>query len=274
MFLSGLSNIVASLLSCRVKAVLCALRSLCAGIVLLVASAYPSTSQEDAAIRIVTEEFPPYDYAAEDGSVEGLATDVVKEALRDLGLIVEIEILPWARAIRLASQEPNVMLYSVVRTAEREDKFHWVGVVCEVRSFLFKLKRRTDIPASDLTQLRDYSVGVVRGWAGQSYLRENGFTDLQAVAVSEFNIKKLFSGRVDLIEDYEANVIYQMKRLELDYGELEKAYFNADISGPLFAVFSRQTSDKLVDSFKRAFSQIHLDGRYDEIRARWLSAGS
>lgn len=274
MFLSGLSKLFAYLLSARPKGARRALPMLCAGAALLLASAQPLWSQEDAQIRIVTEEFPPYDFAGEDGRVEGLATDVVKEALSELGLSVEIEILPWARAIRLASQEPNVMLYSVVRTAEREDNFHWVGVVCEVRSFLFKLRTRTDIASSDLIQLRGYTVGVVRGWAGHTYLEENGFADLQAVAVSEFNIKKLINGRVDLIEDYEANVIFQMNRLALNYGDLEKVYFNADISGPLFAVFNTQTPDELVESFKRAFSQIHLDGRYDEIRARWLSAGS
>ncbi len=274
MYLSGLSNVFVYLLSGRVEGMRRALPLLCAVAMALLASAQPLLSQEDAQIRIVTEEFPPYDFAGEDGRVEGLATDVVREALSDLGLSAEIEILPWARAIRLASQEPNVMLYSVVRTAERENNFHWVGVVCEVRSFLFKLRMRTDIASGDLMQLRGYTVGVVRGWAGHAYLEENGFAELQAVAVSEFNIKKLLNGRVDLIEDYEANVIYQMNRLALNYGELEKVYFNADISGPLFAVFNKQTPDDLVENFKRVFSQIHLDGRYDEIRIRWLSAGS
>ena len=233
-------------------------------------SASPCLAQSPPPIRIVTEEFPPYDFSGADGLVEGLSTDVVRAALEEVGASAEIKILPWARAYKLASREPNVMLYSVVRTADREPLFHWVGVVCEVRSFLYKLKKRDDISSNDLADLKDYAVGVVRGWAGQRYLEKNGFHKLQTVAVSEFNIRKLIGGRVDLIEDYEANIVYRMKRMGLDYGLLEKVYFNADISGPLFAVFNRDTPEDVVGSFRKAFSKIHLDGRYDAIRKRWL----
>lgn len=230
------------------------------------------SAQGASSIRVLTEEFPPYDFKGENGRTEGFATDVVREALNHVGQEVKIEILPWARAYRIASSNPNVMLFSVVRSSEREGIFHWLGVVCEVRSYLFKLKSRSDIPSSDLDALRQHKVGVVRGWAGHKYLEKNGFVNLQTTAVSQFNIRKLLNGRVDLIEDYEANVIYRMRRMGLNYQLLEKVYFNADISGPLFAVLSKETPDQIVSKFKKAFSRVHLDGRYIEIKTRWLSA--
>ena len=223
-------------------------------------------------IRIVTEEFPPYDFTGDSGQAEGISTDVVRQVLANLGMEVEIEIFPWARAFKLASENPNVMLFSVVRTQEREALFHWVGVVCEVKSYLFRLKSRKDIRAGKLADLKQYSIGVVRGWAGQKYLQNNGFEHLQEVAVSDLNIKKLMSGRVDLIEDYEANLIFRMKRLGLDPNLVEKIYFNADISGPLYAVFSKKTADEVVEGFKDAFSSVHLNGGYDAIQDKWRSA--
>lgn len=220
-------------------------------------------------IRILTEEFPPYDFTGDGGEVEGISTEVVREVLAKLAMEVEIEVFPWARAYRLASRNPNTMLFSVVRTQEREALFHWVGVVCEVRSYLFRLKSRTDIAAGKLSDLKEYSIGVVRGWAGQKYLQRNGFTRLQEVAVSGLNIRKLLSGRVDLIEDYEANLVYRMKRLGLDPNVVEKVYFNADISGPLYAVFSKDTADDVIERFRDAFSAVHLSGRYDAIQSKW-----
>ncbi len=222
-------------------------------------------------IRVVTEEFPPYDFTGERGEVEGMSTDVVREVLSELNLDVQIDVLPWARAFKLASTTPSTLLFSVVRTPERETAFHWVGVVCEVKSYLFRLNSRSDIQAGRLADLRQYSIGVVRDWAGQKYLEQQGFDQLQKVSESDANIRKLMSGRVDLIEDYEANLIYRMKKLGFDPSSVEKVYFNADISGPLYAVFSKDTDEGLVQKFKDAFSAVHLDGRYQAIQQRWRS---
>ncbi len=229
----------------------------------------PFSALAAAEIRVVTEEFPPFDFAGEDGRAEGLATDVVREVLASLDMEVEIELFPWARAFKLASEEPNTMLFSVVRSQEREAQFHWVGVVCEVKSYLFKLRSRDDIAAAKLSDLRGHAIGVVRGWAGQKYLERNGFDRLQKVAESDRNIKKLMNGRVDLIEDYEANLIYRMRKLGFDPNLVEKVYFNADISGPLYAVFSKSTDKAVVERLKGAFSAVHLDGRYDAIQEKW-----
>lgn len=222
-------------------------------------------------IRIVTEEFPPYDFSGESGRVEGLSTDVVRAVLEDLDIEATIEIFPWARAFKMASETPNIMLFSVVRTKEREPLFHWVSVVCEVRSYLYKLRSRTDITASELSGLKNYRTGVVRDWAGQRYLEKNDFERLEEVTESDLNILKLVQGRVDLIEDYEANLIYRMKKLNLDPNLVEKIYFNAEISGQLYAVFSRDTADHVVQKFREAFSVVHEDGRYAAIQSKWLS---
>lgn len=220
-------------------------------------------------IKIVTEEFPPYDFRGEDGGVEGFATEVVEEVLNDLEVEVQIDILPWSRAFKMAAENPNTMLFSVVRTEEREELFHWAGVVCDVRSYLYKLKSRQDIVAEKLSDLEDYRTGVVRGWAGQKYLQKNNFKLLEEVADSDQNILKLIRGRVDLIEDYEANMIYRMKKLGFDPNLVEKIFFNTEISGPLYAVFNRATPDETVERFKKAFAVVHQDGRYAAIRAKW-----
>lgn len=220
-------------------------------------------------VRIITEEFPPYDFTGDGGTVEGLSTDVVREVLADLGIAAEIEVYPWARAFKMASGNPNTLLFSVVRTPEREAMFHWVGIVCEVKSYLFRLHSRNDIDAATLAGLTDYSIGVVRGWAGQKFLEQHGFERLQKVANSDLNIKKLIGGRVDLIEDYEANLVFRMKKLRLEPRLVDKVHFNQEISGPLYAVFSKNTSDTVVRRFMRSFADVHRDGRYDEIQRRW-----
>ncbi len=242
------------------------IKALCSSLILALFLPLVTMASE---IRIVTEEFPPYDFRGKDGGVEGFATEVVKEVLYDLGVEAQIDILPWSRAFKMAAENPNTMLFSVVRTEEREELFHWAGVVCDVRSYLYKLKSRQDIVAGKLSDLENYRTGVVRGWAGQKYLHKNNFRHLEEVADSDQNILKLIRGRVDLIEDYEANIIFRMKKLGFDPNLVEKVFFNAEISGPLYAVFNRATPDDTVARFERAFALVHQDGRYAAIRAKW-----
>ena len=165
----------------------------------------------------------------------------------------------------------NVILFSVVRTPEREPLFYWIGTVCQTKSYLWKLKNRTDIPATTiLSDLLPYQVGVVRDWAGDEYLRKHGFTNIQAVSDSRMNILKLFAGRVDLIEDYEESLLYRMSEDNLDTTKVEKVIFNEPISGELYAVFSRQSDPLLVEQFRAALEAIKKDGRYEAIRRKWL----
>ena len=229
-----------------------------------------SLTSARAEIRVITEEFPPYDFMGESGKVEGLSTDVVRAVLEDLGIDVKIEIFPWARAYKMVTQNPDTMLFSVVRTEEREPFFHWVGVVCDVRSYLFKLKSRDDITSEKLSDLKKYSIGVVRGWAGQKYLEKNGFKRLQKVARSDLNIKKLVKGRVDLIEDYDANLIFRMKKLDLDPNLVEQIHFNSEISGQLHAVSSKSTPDHVVKNFNDAVLSGHQVGRDTASQDKWL----
>jgi len=56
----------------------------------------------------------------------------------------------------MVTQNPDTMLFSVVRTEEREPLFHWIGVVCDVRSYLYKLKSRDDITAEKLSDLKKF----------------------------------------------------------------------------------------------------------------------
>ncbi len=57
-------------------------------------------------VRVLTEEFPPYNYT-EGGKITGLGTEVVEAVLQQLGLQGQFQSLPWARAYETASNVPG-----------------------------------------------------------------------------------------------------------------------------------------------------------------------
>ena len=72
-----------------------------------------------APLTVVTEEFPPYSYA-QGGKLTGYSVEVVRAALGGAGLDYSMTIYPWARAYQIGRAQPNVLIFSIVRTPERE----------------------------------------------------------------------------------------------------------------------------------------------------------
>lgn len=63
-------------------------------------------------VRVLTEEFPPYNYT-EHGRITGLGTELVEAVLQHLGLQGQFQSMPWARAYETAKGTPGVLLYSI-----------------------------------------------------------------------------------------------------------------------------------------------------------------
>ncbi|MFD2271054.1 substrate-binding periplasmic protein [Undibacterium arcticum] len=144
---------------------------------------------------------PPLNYE-EQGVVTGYSTELLQAVLQTAGLSAPISILPWARAYQTAQTQPNTIIYSIVRTAEREPLFDWIGPISKRQIFLFKLRARKDVEVSTLSDARKYRIGAVREMAATQQLIKQGFNpeeSLDLAPTDESNVKKLFLNRVDLI---------------------------------------------------------------------------
>ena len=98
-----------------------------------------STATPAAQLLALTTEFAPFQ-TLRDGQPEGFAVEVVRELIRRNGNQARIELLPWTRAYFLAKSEADTGLFSVVRTAEREALFQWVGPILRGETRFYSLK--------------------------------------------------------------------------------------------------------------------------------------
>ncbi len=115
-------------------------------------SAYPAAGQT---IHVITEEYPPYNFT-ENGEITGVATEVVRAVLEEVGFDADIKSYPWPRAFKMIQENENTMLYSFSRAPDREEMFKWVGVVAPTANYLYALKTRTDITISELDDAKKY----------------------------------------------------------------------------------------------------------------------
>lgn len=140
---------------------------------LLLAATAAAAQDAGALVRVVTEDFPPYNFQ-EQGTVKGAATEVVESVLAQAGLRHTIEVLPWRRALDTALNERDTLIFSVARTESRERQLAWLGRICERKLVLYCLKERSDLLGHALESLPDATVAVIQGDASEELLRLRG----------------------------------------------------------------------------------------------------
>lgn len=224
-------------------------------------------------LRVVTEEFPPYNYT-DKGHVTGLATEVVEAVLKEIDVPATIQSMPWARAYDIARNSENVLIFSITRTAGREKMFKWIGPVAPADWSLFALRGR-EVPLKQLADAKAYRTATVNEDAGEQYLVANGFViggNLQSSNKYAFNYEKLRLGRVDL---WVANGLVANHLVREAGDDPTKVLVRALPlpglgDGGMYMAFGARTPDEMVERFRNGLAAIKKNGIFDALQKKWL----
>lgn len=220
-------------------------------------------------ITVVTEEYPPYNFLDSKKKISGMATEVVEEVLRRARLDYKLAIYPWARAYQLAQDAPNVLIYSIGRSEQREHLFKWVDVIAPYDVSLFRLRGRSDIQIGQLADAKRFRIGAVRDDIRAQYLEKEGLKP-DLVNDDSANVKKLATGRIDMfpIDGFGMIALYQ--REGIDPRTVVEVIKLEALSAGLYMAFSKQTPDDVVNTCKTALAEIKRDGTFERIRVKYL----
>lgn len=217
-----------------------------------------SVAQE---ITVLTEDWPPYSFLDEEGKVAGSATKLVKEALNLADIKYQIHLYPWTRSFKLASRNENTLIYSIFRTQEREHNFQWICPITKpIEHRLFKLASRKDIQVNEFSDLKNYTLGLLRDTYPHQYLTEQGLKEnvhLDIMVNEDLNLKRLLTGRIDLLADEEAPLLLRFKKLGYDPSLIERAYtIQSDDAPENCMAFSLKTPKPVVEKVRAAMKQV------------------
>lgn len=231
-----------------------------------------------ADVTVVTEDWAPFNYL-ENGEVVGLSTAIVKATLDRAKVSYDLNLAPWPRAYNQAQKDPNTLIYTIARTEEREDLFHWIGPFASRRIYLFKLKSREDIQVNTFEDLKKYRIALFLEDATHQQLIKLGHPKdkIELVSAINSNVLMLKKGRVDLIPANEFALATQLAALNpqdrFAYSELEKSWLLFDTGG-YYMAFSRQTPQDMVRKVQDAFEAIKKEGVVQTIVEEFLGAES
>lgn len=163
---------------------------------LLLALLLPITVQA-ADLKLVTEAYPPFNYREGD-TYKGASVEQVKLVMEDVGIDYTMEMMPWARALFLAGNREMHCVFTTVHNKERDPHFKWVEPLLTSRTVLIRKAGSLADPKS-IDEAKAFRVGTQRDDYTQTILVENGFPRIDLATDMELTLKKLLTGRVDLM---------------------------------------------------------------------------
>lgn len=226
------------------------------------------SAQATEPVKMMTNTWPPY--VGEELVQGGMAMELVRHVFSRAGYKVDNTIERWPRAL----EGVRVGLYDVLgaawRDEERELDFIYSEpylineiIVVTLHSNQRMLRSVNDLSGSRVGVLRDYSYGVDFDEVGNvTLVTENHMIQ---------SLMNLLNGKVDyVIGDRRVIAMMLNEYLPGRRGELEPLKITVPPRG-LYVAGSRAKdgSDKLVEAFNRALTEVKQDGSYREIIQRW-----
>lgn len=221
------------------------------------------------AIRVVLEVSPPHQ-TYDQQQVGGLTTDVVRELLSQAKLTGNFEVFPWARAFNIAKTTPNVLIYNIARTPEREHDFVWIGPVARYKFGFVKLARRSDIKLHTVDDAKSFIVGSQRDDFSADWLAARGFVasgslQLQPDIVETWRL--LVNGKIDLLIDDPHAVDDMLQRFQLRREDIEFSLFIPELAQMTWIALAKDSDPTLVKRLKQAHEKVVQGEAYRRVMA-------
>lgn len=249
----------------------CKLRHILAATVLLITTVFTQAG-DLSKLNFVTESYPPYNF--KDGSkLQGIAVDLLTAASKEAGDAISaknIRVLPWPRAYKMATDGPNIVLFSTTRTEQREPLFQWVGPISATRVVLLS-RKKDNIKINSAADIKKYTVGAIRDDIGEQLVKELGVTDksIKKVPGADSLAKMLDKGRIQLWA-YEENVArWFIKQGGMNNADFDTAYVLKE--SELYYTFSKDISSDKVQMLQKGIDAVRgNDAKYQAILKKYL----
>jgi len=209
-----------------------------------------------APISYLTEEWAPFNYA-EDGVPSGISVEILEAIFRTMGVNrtrADVHIVPLSEGFRQA-QGNNTVLFSIVKSPEREPLYQWAGPFTKARFVVYAPVSRK-ITISSPADLNRYRIGTVKGTIENTLLANEGVNSSQVTSgmVPEDLIRMLDEGQIDLWATGDVTGRYELKVAGVNPDAFEIVHTLSE--NDFYFIFSRDVPKDLVSAFSDAIETV------------------
>lgn len=221
-------------------------------------------AQDKPQLIVYTENYPPFNFEREDGSVGGLATEKVRQILDAAGVLYTIQVLPWARAMNAARTKDNALIFTITRTPRREYGFDWIALIAESNFHVYARADETRSITSEALKAGVFTASCVSGDLACELLIWAGVPTKNIIPIAKEgtgDFRMVVAGRADIyISDYSAN-----KKLRLAEGydpALTKPVMRLDSRAGFYLAAGLKVPLEVRKTIKEAYESLRASGQY------------
>jgi polar amino acid transport system substrate-binding protein len=235
--------------------------------VLLCASftAKPSQASE---IRLLTGIEPPTNYLDDRGKLTGIAVDIIEELKRSLDVDAQIEVYPWARALKLAESNPDVVLFTDTKTPEREAMgFHFIGPFVTRRHMVYSRASDPTKPQNlkEIAAKKARVVGMRGDWRTQLFKRDGAAIEETPQHID--SVRMLLAGRADFWLSSDLELPLMLKSAGAEPDAVNEAALIREASS--YLLVSRGTDPARLEAWRVAFANLQATGFFEQLAKKW-----
>ncbi len=218
-------------------------------------------------LKLVAFQYPPLVYQ-QNGEIIGVATELVRAVFNELGVQIEIEMLPWARSLQYLQSGQADGVFTIFKNPQRQTFLLYPDEPLIEQTISLYTARDKPINFSEkLSDLAPYRIGLTRavsyGERFDAAMRDT-LTNLTVVNDEQAKFMLLAKGRVDVVVSSIGIADFYIEKLQLDN---QISRIPTEIQRvPSYVAFAKTPANRLrVNRFEKALRQLKLSGRYDQI---------
>lgn len=221
-------------------------------------------------LLLVNAVYPPFVNPAGHAQGEGLDIDIAREALKRAGHDIQVQLLPWKRALLMLEQGHADFTTTISRNGDRDRYLRWTQSYRNGANYQFYTRHDSPLQIRSLDDLAGRRLGIVDGFFyPEAITRAPGMTVESARDVGVL-AQKLRAGRIEVMVVTALRGAWEIREAGLA-GLLKRQPYQYATVSPNYMAFSKRRCDEaLVARVQTALSQMAADGTLAAIERRYL----
>lgn len=212
------------------------------------------------AISIAAIDWEPF--SGKNLSDGGFSVDLCKTLLKSAGYDSNVFFVPWTRALK-GTESGTYQVNAAVWYAKDRSEYMLFSEPYAVNKLVFVSRSDTPFRYQGIASLKGKRIGVGQDYAYPPEILKAPDARFDEAIDDEQNLRKLFSGRIDLTLGDELNLRYQARQLNQ---RSDVFYFDSVAldEKPLYITVSKATpnAEKILKDINRELARMKADGRF------------
>ncbi|WP_394222471.1 substrate-binding periplasmic protein [Alteromonas gracilis] len=214
---------------------------------------------------IIADIVPLFSERGERGELKGIAADLVQDVLDKMALSQEILSAPWERIAKESMSKSNVLVFSIIRTDERDEVFHWITPVSRNMHGLYGINKPYFDSFDEVP--RTYRVGTLLADYRYDVAISKGFR-VKAYDSWQALVTALINNEIDTVFGSQGAIEFgcNPNQFKCETITLTSKY---DTSTAYLALSKKDTCVLVLEKLKLAAAEVKMSEKFNERLSSW-----